>query len=158
MSCGDRKLDDSDRLIRHCPKKFEDGGAISVKAFCFTERELKQDKPHLSFNWLEKICVDAGIPIDCNDAIDELENNFARDIKKGEWWIILSCERIRAAILSVPTCDPKICYLPVENSPSHVGVSGYEKSLHKKVASKFLKEVRDENKYPVTKTVKQKRN
>ena len=157
MSCGDHNLDDSDRLIRHCPKKFKDGDAISVKEFWFSERELKEENPYLSFSWLEIICRSAGIQVECNAAIDELENNFPRDIKKGERWLILSCERIRAAILSVPKCDPKICHLPEDDYPSHVGVSGYEKCLHKKVASKLLKEVRHSNIYPVTKTVKRKR-
>ena len=157
MSCGDHKLNDSDRLIRHCPKKFKDGDAISVKVFWFSESELEEDSPYLSFSWLEMICRYAGIPIDCNVAIDELENDFPRDIKKGERWLILSCERIRAAILGVPECDPKICYLPEEDYPSHVGVSGYKKCLHIKVASKLLKEVRHDNMYPVTRTIKRRR-
>ena len=160
MRCGEQELNDSDRLIRHCPKKFKDGNTVSVKVFWFSKRELQDDKPYLSYSWLEMICRNAGMPIDSNAAISELESdspNFPRDIKKGERWLILSCERIRAAILSVPNCHPRICHLPEENYPSHVGVSGYEKSLHKKVASRLLKEVRYEDIYPVTRTVKRRR-
>ena len=159
MSDGDHNLVDSDRLIRHCPKRYyEDGDVTSFKAFCFTKKELKEDCPFLSFSWLEHICKLANIPVDTSDALDKLERYFPRDIKKDvEAWIVFSCDRIKAAISKVPGTDPKICFMPDEDNPSHVGVLGYEKHLHKKVASKLLREVRPENVHPVTSTRKRER-
>lgn len=156
MSGRDHSLDDSDRLIRHCPKRYyEDGGVTSFKAFCFTERELEEDCPFLSFSWLEHICKLANIPVDTTDALNRLEEYFPRDIKKDvEAWIVFSCDRIKAAISKVPGTDPKICFMPNDDNPSHVGVLGYEKHLHRKVASKLWREVRPENVHPVTRTRK----
>ena len=158
MDCGDHKLDDSDHLIRHCPKKFYDEGVISVKMFWFTERELEEDSPFLSFSWLEEICRLAYIPVDTAAAIDKLEGNFSRSIRKDvEAWIILSCDRIKAAISKVPGTNPKICFMPEDDNLSHVGVFGYEKHLHEQVASKLWNEIRSENVFPVTRTVRNRK-
>lgn len=158
MSCGDHNLDDSDRLIRHCPKKYKDGDVISVKVFWFSANELKEDRPFLSFSWLEMICRLANIPVDTVAAINELEKDFPRDIRKDvEGWIILSCDRIKVAISRVPGTDPRICFMPEDDNRSHVGVLGYGKHLHRQVASKLWAEVRPENVYPVTRTVKRTR-
>ena len=157
MSGGDHKLDDSDRLIRHCAKKYyRDGNVTSFKVFCFTDNELKEDCPFLSFSWLEDICRLANVSVDTANAIDILEGYFPRDIKKDvEAWIILSCDRVKAAISRVRGADdPKICYLPDDDNPSHVGVSGYKKHLHRKVASKLFRRIRSENVHPVTRTRK----
>lgn len=159
MNCQSRQLNDADRLIRHCPKRFEDGGVFSAEAFWFSNSDLKKDNPYLSFNWLEKICQDAQIPTNPKSALDELQCNFPHDIKKGEWWLILSCERIRAAIRRVPNCCPSILHCPDCQNPSHAAVSGYEKPLYKTVAAELLIELESQpnNIYPVTKTVKKNR-
>ncbi|MCY4070922.1 MAG: hypothetical protein OXG60_06465 [Chloroflexi bacterium] len=153
MGCGNHKLDDSDRLIRHCPKKFYDQGKVSAKSFWFTKRELKEDRPFLSFSWLEHICRLANVPVDIEAAIDRLEEYFPRDIKKDvEAWIILSCDRVKTAISKVPGTDPKVCLMPDDYNSSHVGVLGFEKHLHEDVASELGDEVRLEDVHPVTRT------
>ena len=157
MGGGDSKLNDSDRLIRHCHKRYyRDGNVTSFKVFCFTDRELNEDCPFLSFSWLEDICRRESVLVDTAAAIDILEGNFPRDITKDkEAWIILTCGHVKAAILRVRGAgDPKIRHIPDDDNPSHVGVSGYEKKLHKKVASKLFRRIRSENVYPVTRTRK----
>lgn len=161
MTCEVLKLDDNSRLIRHCPKKYFDSGIVSAKVFNLSDAELKEEDPYLSFNWLEKLCAAACVPNEYASAIKELEkaNGFPRQIYKDrERWLFLSCERIKAALLKVPNCTPKICHRPEDDNQSHTGVSGYDKRDHELAATELWKELQPENIHNVTTSRKYKRN
>lgn len=159
MSCETPKLNDTSTPIRHSPKNRFDGNVPSFKAFLFSDSELEEEEPFLSFSWLEKLCADASVPENHNSAITvlEREDGFPRDIKKGEKWIFLSCDRIRAALILVPDCTPQIFRKPIKHFDSHVGVSGYNKSQHEQAATELWKKVLPENIRNVTKSRKKKK-
>ena len=46
-------------LIRHCRAWQIDNNVPTVKAF-----RLRRNEQYLSFNWLEKICIDASIAVE----------------------------------------------------------------------------------------------
>lgn len=152
MTSETLELNDASSLIRHCPRKSLDNGIASHKVFRFTCKELKEANPFLSFNWLEKLCADAEIPPDHASAITELEqdNGFPREIKLREKWIFIKCARIRSALNRVPDCTPTIFPQPTSDSPSHVGVSGYAKSQHKRAATELWQEVQEQDIHDVT--------
>ena len=145
MSQNGHRLSGSSRLIRFCRKRWADGGLPSVEAFKLSARELEQSDPYLSFFWLEKLCEEAEITIDRDGAIRTLEDCPPLDIKRGDLWIVLSCERIENAILNASDVRPSIDHKPEKCICSHVGVGGYDVALNFVVASELAEEVKPED-------------
>lgn len=151
MSHDGRQLSVSSRLIRHCRKRWADGGLPSLEAFKLRPSELQRDDPYLSFNWLEKICEEAEILIDRDGAIRRLEERPPLDIKPGELWIVLSCMRIEDVILEATGGRPDIAPKPMKCNRSHVSVGGYDVALNCEVATGLAEEVVIEDTHPINK-------
>ena len=132
-------------LIRHCRAWQIDNNIPSFKAF-----RLRQNEQYLSFNWLEKICVDAGIDVDHKRAIHELEKAPPLEIGAGQLWAVLSCEAISAAVQEAALVLPEIFPVSSSDNASHVGVSGYPKRFNRGVAVELAKRVRRSDLYPIT--------
>ncbi|MDE0464116.1 MAG: hypothetical protein OXH93_16980 [Caldilineaceae bacterium] len=135
----------SSHLIRHCRAWQIDNDVPTFKAF-----RLRRNEEYLSFNWLEKICVDAGIVVDHKRAIQELEKAPPLEIGAGQLWAVLSCEAISAAVQEAAMVSPEIFPVPSSENPSHVGVAGYPKRFNRDVAVELAKRVRRSDLYPIT--------
>lgn len=155
MSDNGQRLSGSSRLIRFCRKRWADGGIPSVEAFKLSAKELEQNDPYLSFFWLERLCEEAEIPIDCDGAIRALEECPPLNLTRGDLWIVLSCERIENAILSASDVRPSIEHKPVKCICSHVGVGGFDTALNCDVATELAEEVKPDDTHLID--VKKKR-
>lgn len=80
-------------LIRHCLASQIDNNIPTFEAF-----RLRPNEQYLSFNWLEKICVDAGIEVDHKRAIQELEKAPPLEISAGQLWAVPGCETVSSAV------------------------------------------------------------
>ena len=150
MSHYGEPLGPSSRLIRHCRERWTDGGVLSVEAFELREGELQQDNPHLSFTWLERLCEKAEIPSTVREALMELEECPPMNIKPGDSWIVLSCERIAEAIQEVCEEEPEIDHMPTNWNHAHVGVGGYDVSRNIDVADALADEVGVDDTYDIS--------
>jgi len=155
MSKSGHQLSMSSRLIRHCRKRYAEGGQPSIEAFKFRENELKQDRPYLSFSWLEKLCNEDEMPASREEAIRKLEECPYLDIRPGDLWIVLSCQRMVDVVFDSLELVLEFSHIPVECNCSHVGVSGYDKLLHCEVAKVLTEEVGIEDTHLIS--VKRKR-
>ena len=132
-------------LIRHCRAWQIDNNVPTFKAF-----RLRPKEQYLSFNWLEKICVDAGIEVDHKRAIQELEKAPPLEIGIGQLWAVLSCEAISAAVQEAAKVLPEIFPVPSSDNSSHVGVAGYPERFNRGVAVELAKRVGQSDLYPIT--------
>lgn len=134
-------------LIRQCRDWQIDNNLPSSRAFMLRNKR----ESHLSFNWLEKICVDAGIPIDYDEAIKELEKSPPLEPRQGYMWAILTCEKIRSAVKKCTCQLPEIFASPSPGNPSHVSVGGWvhhSKRTKKKIALELASQMTTFNTRP----------
>ena len=132
-------------LIRHCRAWQIDNNVPTIKAF-----SLRRNEQYLSFNWLEKICIDAGIAVEHERAIQELEKSPPLEISAGQMWAVLSCETITAAVQEAAMVLPEIFPVASSVNPSHVGVAGYPEKFERGVATELAKRVKLSDLYPIT--------
>lgn len=135
----------SSHLIRHCRAWQIDNNVPTFKAF-----RLRPNEQYLSFNWLEKICVDAGIEVDHKRAIQELEKAPPLEISAGQLWAVLGCETVSAAVRRAASVLPEIFPVPNSDNASHVGVAGYPARFNRDVAVELAKRIRRSDLYPIT--------
>lgn len=134
-------------LIRFCRTwQTNRAGLPSFSAFMFRQGECS-----LSFNWLEKACIDAGVCIDFDEAILELEKEPQLEPEDGFIWAMLKYEIIKSVVENATDKLPEIGLDSKTKNPSHVLVWGWKKrskQIRKDIATALANKVPLQNTRP----------
>ncbi len=138
------------RLIRQVRDWQVTDGFPTLAAFMF-----ERGKSTLSFNWFEKTCLDAKLPMEFDKAIIELEKNPPLKPVDGFMWAILSCDEIIYSVKEGSGIIPEFKLCPTEKDASHVIFWDWKeqsKKTRKKVAMNMAEKLTASNTWdwPVT--------